>query len=573
MSGTILPLPHLTFPLVTCGPMRNILFTLVSFLVLASSASGQDVQVLRSDSLARIDGENYLIHTIQPRQTLFSIAKAYGMTLSRLVFCNPGIIEGIQPGQHIRIPNAYLDEVLKEKPAEPLRADGEYILYQVPAKQTLYAIAKEHGTTVTALHEANSQLVDGLKVGSTIRIPVKRLIPKEQTERLELKGMPPAVAEITSTAVESASVKKREDSETYQVSVLLPFFLSENDSVLKSDGINAPEIFKRSHMALHFYEGLLMALDSVRATGLDVHLRVFDTENSEERVGRIISEGKLGGSDLIIGPFYSGEFQKAAIYAQEQRIPIVTPTMQGKQILEGNAMVMKVLPSEEQMMVTLGRHLSKLKGTNNMVLHYGKPAQQVLLWRLRSGLDAHADSQRSSFPAIDISKGVRDSVFHRLSQLKPNHLVILTAEEPQVASLVRSLSSWSKDFEITVYGLSDWPKFRNVEADHWDRLNLHVPDAIAIDFADVDTERFIRDFRKHYATEPNTFAYRGYDIGIHFLRALPGIRAEGIDHMLRVKDRGIQCDFDWKRQDGGGLENTVPRIVDYTDLMVTFKRP
>jgi LysM repeat protein/ABC-type branched-subunit amino acid transport system substrate-binding protein len=553
--------------------MRNILFTFLCLFLLTSFASGQDVQVMRSDSLARIDGENFLIHTIQPRQTLFSIAKAYGMTLSRLVFCNPGIIDGIQPGQHIRIPKVYLDEVLKEKATEPLRADGEFIRYQVPAKQTLYSIAKEHGTTVTALQEANPELEQGLKVGSTIRIPVKRLIPKEQTERVELKGMPPAVIEVAPVANGPAVSKKREDSGVYQVSVLLPFFLSENDSVLRSDGINAPEIFKRSHMALHFYEGLLMALDSVRSTGLDVRLRVFDTGNSEERVGRIISEGKLGGSDLIIGPFYSGGFQKAATYAQEQRIPIVTPTMQGKQILEGNGLVLKVLPSEEQMMVALGRHLSKLKGTNNLVLHYGKPDQQVLLWRLRSGLDAKADGQRVSFPAIDISKGIRDSVFHRLSQSKPNHLVILTSEESRVASLVRSLSSWSKDLDITVYGLSDWPKFRNVEADHWDRLNLHVPDAVAIDFADVSTERFIRDFRKRFGTEPNTFAYRGYDIGIHFLRALPGIRAEGIDHMLRVKDRGIQCDFDWKRQDGGGLENTVPRIVDYTDLMVTFKRP
>jgi len=553
--------------------MRNILLTFFCLFVLTSVASGQDAQVFRSDSLARIDGENYLIHTIAPRQTLFSIAKAYGMTLSRLVFCNPGIIDGIRPGQHIRIPQIYLDEVLKEKATEPMQADGEFILYQVPAKQTLYAIAKEHGTTVTALQEANPGLEQGLKVGSTIRIPVQRLIPKEQAERVELKGMPPSVAPVTPVVQEPPVGKKREDSGVYQVSVLLPFFLSENDSVLQSDGINAPEIFKRSHMALHFYEGLLMALDSVRSTGLDVQLRVFDTGNSEERVGRIVSEGKLSGSDLIIGPFYSGEFQKAATFAQEQRIPIVTPTMQGKQILEGNAMVMKVLPSEEQMMVALGRYLSKLKGTNNLILHYGKPEQQLLLWRLRSGLDANAEGQRPSFPAIDISKGMRDSVFHRLSQSRPNHLVFLTSEESRVASLVRSLSSWSKDMDITVYGLSDWPKFRNVEADHWDRLNLHVPDAVAIDYADESTERFISDYRKLYGTEPNTFAFRGYDIGIHFLRALPGIRAEGIDHMLRVKDRGIQSDFDWKRQDGGGLENTVPRIVDYTDLMVTFKRP
>ncbi|MCF8258492.1 MAG: LysM peptidoglycan-binding domain-containing protein [Flavobacteriales bacterium] len=549
----------------------RVLLILLLHIALAGAVRAQDTQVLRSDSLARIDGEDFLIHTVGQRQTLFSIAKAYGMTLSRLVFCNPGIIEGIHPGQYIRIPKVYLDEVLKDKAAEPLRTDGEYILYQVPAKQTLYAIAKEHGITVTAIQEANPELEQGLKVGSTIRIPVQRLMPKEQTGREELKGMPQY--EAPSKQELPRPIAERKDAGVYHVSLLLPFFLSENDSVLNSDGVNAPEIFKRSQMALHFYEGLMMALDSVRSTGLDVRLRVFDSANSADQMARITSGGKLSGSDLIIGPFYSAEFQKAVAYAQEQRIPIVTPTMQGRQIIEGNAMVMKVLPSEEQMMVALGRHLSRLKGTNNLVLHYGKPEQQVLLWRLRGGMVSSADGQRPSFPAIDISKSVRDSVFHRLSQTRPNHLVILTADEARVASLVRSLSSWSKDLDLTVYGLSDWPKFRNVEADHWDRLKLHVTDALAIDYADVATERFILGFRKRFGTEPNTFAYRGYDLGIHFLRALPGIRAEGIDHILRVKDRGLQCDFDWKRQDGGGLENTASRIVDYTGLMETYERP
>lgn len=558
--------------------MRFALLPLIFLLGLCTGVRAQETlpQVLRSDSIVKVDGEAFLIHRIEPRQTLFSIARAYGMTLSRLVLSNPGILEGIRPGQFIRIPKVHVDEVLKEKAKEPLRTDGEFILYEVPARMTLYSIAKEHGTTVTALQDANPELVDGLKVGSTIRIPVERLIPKGQSERVELKGMPVRDTMLTAasdTLYPEKVIMKREDDGIYHVSVLLPFFLSENDSVLKSDGPNAPEIFRRSHMALHFYEGMLMALDSIRSTGLDVRLRVFDSENSEEAVRRIISSRKIHGSDLIIGPFYSGEFQVAATFAQEQRIPIVTPTMQGRQILEGNPMVMKILPSEEQMMLALGRYLSRLRGTNNLVLHYGKPEQQVLLWRLRRGLEGDSLGHRPSFPAIDISKGLRDSVFHRLSPIEPNHLVIITDDEAKVASLVRTLSNWGKDADLTVYGLSNWPKFRNVEADHWDRLRLHVPDPLAINFKDPATERFILAFRERFGTEPNSFAYRGYDLGIHMLRALPGIRAEGIDHMLRVKDCGIQCDFTWKRHDNGGLENTSPRIVDYSGLMLEIERP
>lgn len=550
--------------------MRSILPVFAFLLLLSATVMAQEAVVVRSDSTLRADGEVFLVHRVEPRQTLFSIAKAYGMTLSRLVFCNPGVMDGIQPGQFIRIPKTYLDELAKEKAPGPVRTDGGHILYEVQAKQTLYSIAKEFNTTVGAIKEANGGLEDGLKVGSVIRIPVERLMSRDHTERVELTGVNPNIVVPEARPVAG----KRDDRSAYTVSVLLPFFLSENDSVLRYEGgLRAPEVFKRSEMALHFYEGLLLALDSVRATGLDVRLRVFDTGNSEERVGRLAAEGRLSGSDLIIGPFYSGEFQKAVAYANEQRIPIVSPTIQGKQILEGNAAVLKMIPGEEQMMVALGRHLSRLKGTNNLILHYGKPDQQVLLWRFRSGLQADPDGKRPSFPAVDISKGLRDSVAHRLSSTRPNHIVILTSDESKVAGMVRTISGWTKDKELTVYGMPEWPKFKNVEADHWDRMRLHVPDAFAIDYTDPATEGFIQSFRRHYGTEPSTFAYRGYDLGIHFLRALPGLRSEGVEHMLKVKDRGLQCDFDWKRSEGGGLENAAPRIVDYTGLLMTFERP
>jgi non-ribosomal peptide synthetase component E (peptide arylation enzyme) len=35
---------------------------------------------------------------------------------------------------------------------------ANYVLYEVPAKMTLYSVAKEHNTTVTALMAANPEL-------------------------------------------------------------------------------------------------------------------------------------------------------------------------------------------------------------------------------------------------------------------------------------------------------------------------------------------------------------------------------------------------------------------------------
>lgn len=554
--------------------MRFICYLFISFLSFSAAAQeASEVQVTRSDSMVRIDGEKFLVHKVKPRQTLFSVAKAYGMTLSRLVFSNPGVLEGIQPGQLLHIPMQYLDEIAKDRPKEPVKTDGGFIVYEVPAKTTLYSIAKEHNTTVSALMEVNPFLADGLKVGSTIRIPVQRLMSDDRDEKVLLQSRYAATPINHKTNTAAAAQQNVGGTASFKVVAMLPFFLNENDSLLKSDGLMYPEVFNRSEMALQFYSGLLLALDSIRTNGVDAHLKVYDTQNSETKVSTLLSQGILDNADLIIGPFYNSSFTLVSAKAKELGIPIVSPTIQGIQAIQDNPMVFKVIPTEEQMMVAMGRYLSKLRGTNNLVVHFGKPEEQTLLWRFRRGLDAASVGSRISFPSVNAAKGLRDSVFHRLSSTLPNHVLFITRDEAKVASLVRTISSWTEKMDITAYGLSDWPGFKNVEMDYFDIMHLHVPEAFRVDYEDEMTQKFIQTYRRRYDTEPATFAFRGFDIGIHFLRALPGIRAEGPSHMLKVKDRGLQCDFHWVQEPNHGFENSSPRVVNYTDLQVTFDRP
>lgn len=551
---------------------RTLTFLLLLFAVSLSFA--QEVVVVRADSLARIDGEEFLIHRVEQRQTLFSISKAYGIKLSRLVFSNPGILEGIRPGQFIKVPKTYFDEVAQvEQRAVPPSTDGGYILYEVPPRMTLYSISREHGTTITELKEANPELEDGLRVGMTIRIPVQRLMSDADSVRVVLPVSRRDTTVIMPSVMQGPIKDARRDSGVFEVAVLLPFFLAENDSLLRHKGSSPPKVFSRSAMALHFYEGLLIAADSIRSTGIDVRLRVFDTGNNEAKVEKLMASGAVKGCDLILGPFYSAEFKTVAEKAAALKIPVVTPTIQGRQVIDGNPYVFKIMPTEEQMMETLGKYLARLKATNNLILHFGKSDQQLLLWRLRSGLEH--DTLRTSpfFPSIDVSGGLRDSVFHRLSPVQPNHIVVLSSDEAKVAKMVRTLAGWAKETDITVYAPSEWPRFRNVEVEHWDRLRLHVPDPFCIDYKSEDTEHFIRTFRKRYATEPSTFAYRGYDLGIHFLRALPGMRAEGSVHLQKIHDHGLQSDFQWTKLRDGGFENVSPRIINHTGLKVHCINP
>jgi murein DD-endopeptidase MepM/ murein hydrolase activator NlpD len=110
-------------------------------------------------------------HIIQKGETIYSIARSYGVTVQDILNLN-GITDPakVQAGQRIRIPR-------KTETAVPAAGTvntetGGFIRYQVAKGEAFYGIARRHGITVQALRAANNLAEDYvLKAGDWLRIP------------------------------------------------------------------------------------------------------------------------------------------------------------------------------------------------------------------------------------------------------------------------------------------------------------------------------------------------------------------------------------------------------------------
>ena len=522
---------------------------------------GQDIVIQRSDSIAKIEGEEYIIHVVDSKQTLFSIAKVYEVKLSRIAFDNPGVLDGLKLGQALKILKGAVGETKVDDQMEhPLEVDGNFVLYKVPAKQTLYSIANEHNTTISAILDANPELADGLKVGATIKVPVTKMLGDSKTVKVEMIGLPDIVK--TNPAFKPNTNK----STKRHVTLMLPLYLDNNDTLdthLPVGGLES--IYAQSEIALQFYEGFLMALDTLSKQGYSFEVKVIDTENRPWKVRQMVKNGSLKNTDLIIGPFYGKVFAEVAPYAFENCIPIVSPTIKGNSVLNGNSYVFKLIPSEESMIFDLGRYLAQSDSTNNMVLHYGAADEQQMLWKFRQGLES-SGMKPASFPAFDIYKSGSDSIRKALSLTKRNNLIILSNNQVRLSGFARKMVGWAEDAYIVGFAPSTWQTFKSVEIDYFDNLRIHMPIPFHVDYSDISIQEFVLKFREKYQGEPTTFAFRGYDLAIHFLRNLNGMEDQGPEYMLSVQETGLQSAFGWKQVNDGGFENVRSRIVDYTGL-------
>ncbi|MBT1689663.1 LysM peptidoglycan-binding domain-containing protein [Dawidia soli] len=118
-------------------------------------------------------------HTIQPKETLYAIARQYNMGVMDLVNLNNlNLQESIKPGQVLRLKDTV--PAVENTPAPAAAAGVETtntpvteVTHEVKATDTLYGIARKYGVTIKELMEWNNKKDFSLSVGEKLRIQQK----------------------------------------------------------------------------------------------------------------------------------------------------------------------------------------------------------------------------------------------------------------------------------------------------------------------------------------------------------------------------------------------------------------
>jgi LysM repeat protein len=137
--------------------------------------------IIPQDSKAEIASSKNT-HLVQPKESLFSIARLYNVSVEDLDKANVTLLKnGLQIGQKITIPNKK-----KTLDGRVRVINAETVFYVVKLKETKYSISKQFGITVEQLESQNPEIVNGLTEGNKLAINVKGVIPTNENEELML---------------------------------------------------------------------------------------------------------------------------------------------------------------------------------------------------------------------------------------------------------------------------------------------------------------------------------------------------------------------------------------------------
>jgi len=144
---------------------------------LVASASASD-----SLRMETINGKQYIIHQVDPKETLFSISRKYRVPVTDLAQENPSAGSGLSVGQILKVPY-----IPRTKP----RSENGNIVHKVAEKETLFSIAKHYDVSLTDIKKWNNLTDYNLNVGQDIIIKKKTGTVEEVAKPTETKYKAP----------------------------------------------------------------------------------------------------------------------------------------------------------------------------------------------------------------------------------------------------------------------------------------------------------------------------------------------------------------------------------------------
>lgn len=441
------------------------------------------------------DGE--LVHVVQKKETVYGIARKYSVPEADLLGRNPQMADGLKVGLELIIPVAKVTGTSATVVA-PAADDGS-ISHPVQAQETIYGLCKQHGITEEELRAANGGLPEGLKVGTYLRIPAKKTEPV---------FVDPAVG-----------MDKRD---RYSVGLLLPFSIERNDSVLARP--NSDDWYELTSIAAQFYAGAQLALDSLKALGLKVDIRVVDVGNDPASWSKALKDPDLRNLDLYIGPFHRAAIEQVAGMAGSGQI--ICPVAQSNKVLLGRPQVSKAVSGRTEQVQYTARYVAKYHGNDNIILLRSaitgeKELQDQMERMLRDALHAAgSDAVIDSTTIAYSGKRQGSSVLAKLSTSKLNVVVAPTEDVELVTGLVNVLADATDKHRIVVFGLEQWMNIESVDAAKRDAVQLHFAVSTHIDRSNARVAAFDKVFRERFHTDAGEYAFLGFDVTYFYLKAL-----------------------------------------------------
>lgn len=561
-----------------------------------------------------IDPEAYETYVVAPKETRWSIAHKYGITIDSMLVLNPALAKNtnyLAEGYELLLPKLAGSSVSDQK-------TQLYTSYTVPAKMNFYRLEKEFGVKSDEIVRLNPEITErgGLKEGMIIRIPETKLDPgeintdnyifyevkpKQNEFRLtrkfgiswaELVRLNPELAnglkagmilklpkdQVGDFEVRNALVLDKinlldsiNSLNRPKLMFMLPFRLDRLDMTDKEKTVRTIENRPSLKYSLGLYSGALVALDSLADLGISVDVKTFDNQWSLARTKEILAQERIADYQAILGPLDEVSLKEVAVQASNFGVPVVAPVKAKSDISLNNVFFSA---TEDEL---LGKHIieyvKNMYQEENVIIiadEKNNTSQQMLLDKFPQAKVVQVKEEEKN---IGIN---RDKLALLLREDVENWVFVESENFKLISSVVSILNAFNNSLldiekstekvKVRMFTLNHNSAFENdvISSTHLSNLRFTYPSV----FREISNSSFVKRYRKKFGEVPDKYAVRGFDVTYDVLLKL-AYRNNLMEVAKLVGTTEYTGNkFDYAKDTTSGFFNQASYIMGYDDMRI-----
>jgi hypothetical protein len=333
------------------------------------------------------------------------------------------------------------------------------------------------------------------------------------------------------------------DSLKYHIAVFVPLYL---DSAFDASGnYRFDQGFpKYLNPGLEFYEGLDLAMDSLRKKGTPLDITVYDTRNTKKSIQQMMDEPAFSKTQLILGYVNSADLHVLANVAKNREIPFINVNFPNDGAVSGNPEYVILNSTLRSHCEALYKFIQRNWATSN--IFYVRRATQEDD-RLRSYF-AEIEKNTSSVPLrmkfvnIDNNQDI-SQVTHAMDSNSKTIILVGSLDENFGRAICSKLEPLSKSYPMKILGMPTWDAITDFNAPAYTDLEIYYTTPFYLNPADSLVAQLQQNYKVRFYSRPSDMVYRGYETTLHFGQLLEAHKGH-LDGSIGERKFKVFNDFD-----------------------------
>lgn len=333
--------------------------------------------------------------------------------------------------------------------------------------------------------------------------------PRSKTARRDSTPVPaPVVKDTVASPVTPVPSKEEKKKTEINIGLVLPLQL---DIQFEEDS-GESHIPAHTLPALHFYEGALLALDSLNNDSYQIKLSLTDIPSDSLRAAKVFNDSKLLNPDAVIAMVTPTLGNSAATYSRKGNRPVFILQSGNTQLLDYAPNLWLTIPSNlTQIQVMAAFLFEKNPGAAFIAVHRDVRNEDALAKVYASQIDS-SSGKKGTCQLVQYNTAGWNTLKTKLDKTKLNVLIIPSSDESYIVTLLNKLDEVKNEYRIMLAGLPTWLNFESLDPARLQEYNTHLFDGLNIDYSQPKVQQFRKQFIDTYHTDPLPQAYQAYDL-------------------------------------------------------------